>query len=76
MIEKRQIMTSSEAAEYLGIKRSYLYKMTMRKVIPYFKPGGKMVFFAKEDLDRWLTNSRISSQAEIDEEAAHYIVKH
>lgn len=76
MIEKRQMLTSSEAAEYLGIKRSYLYKMTMRKVIPYFKPGGKMAFFAKEDLDRWLTSARISSQTEIDEEAAHYIVKH
>lgn len=72
MIEKT-LMTSQEAADYLGIKRSYLYKMTMRRVIPYFKPGGKIIFFAKEDLDQWLTSVRVSSQSEIEAQAMKYL---
>ncbi|MBS5527395.1 MAG: helix-turn-helix domain-containing protein [Prevotella sp.] len=66
-------MTSQEAADYLGIKRSYLYKMTMRRAIPYYKPGGKIIFFSKEDLDQWLTSVRVSSQNEIEAQAMKYL---
>ena len=59
-------MTTTEAARYLGLKPSYLYKMMMRRAIPYYKPGGKLCFFAKEDLDAWLKRVRVKSQVEID----------
>ena len=31
-----------------------LYKLTSGKEIPHYKPRGKMIYFAKEDLDEWL----------------------
>ena len=33
---------------------SMLYKLTSGKEIPHYKPRGKMIYFAKEDLDEWL----------------------
>ena len=54
MENERNLMTTTEAARYLGLKPSYLYKMMMRRAIPYYKPNGKLCFFAKEDLDAWL----------------------
>lgn len=74
MESERNLMTTTEAARYLGLKPSYLYKMMMRRVIPYYKPGGKLCFFAKEDLDAWLKRVRVKSQAEIDSEASRYLV--
>ena len=71
---ERVLLTTTEAAHYLGVKPSYLYKMMMRRAIPYYKPGGKLCFFLREDLDAWLTSIRIKSQSEIESEAAHYIV--
>ena len=71
---ERVLLTTTEAAHYLGVKPSYLYKMMMRRVIPYYKPGGKLCFFSREDLDAWLTSIRIKSQSEIESEAARYIV--
>lgn len=71
---ERGLLTTTEAAHYLGVKPSYLYKMMMRRAIPYYKPGGKLCFFAKDDLDAWLTSIRIKSQSEIESEAARYIV--
>ena len=68
------LLTTTEAAHYLGVKSSYLYKMMMRRAIPYYKPGGKLCFFSRKDLDAWLTNVRIKSQSEIESEAARYIV--
>ena len=48
MENERNLMTTTEAARYLGLKPSYLYKMMMRRAIPYYKPNGKLCFFAKE----------------------------
>ncbi len=71
---ERGLMTTAEAAQYLGVKPSYLYKMMMRQAIPYYKPGGKLCFFSRDDLDAWLTSIRIKSQSEIESDAARYIV--
>ena len=74
MQTERYLLTTAEAARYLGLKPSYLYKLMMRRSIPYYKPNGKLCFFSKEDLDTWLTNIRVKSQAEIDSDAAQYLV--
>ena len=74
MENELNLMTTTEAARYLGLKPSYLYKLMMRRAIPYYKPGGKLCFFAKADLDAWLTRVRVKSQSEIDSEAARYSI--
>ena len=71
---ERGLLTTTEAAHYLGVKPSYLYKMMMRRAVPYYKPGGKLCFFSRDDLDAWLTSIRIKSQNEIESDAARYIV--
>lgn len=76
MESERNLLTTSEAARYLGLKPSYLYKLMMRRTIPYYKPNGKLCFFSKEDLDTWMTNIRVKSQTEIDSDAAQHLVKH
>ena len=76
MEQERNLLTTTEAAKYLGLKPSYLYKLMMRRAIPYYKPNGKLCFFSKADLDAWLTNIRVRSQAEIDGDAAQYLVNH
>ena len=74
MESKRNLMTTMEAARYLGVKHSYLYKMMMRRIIPYYKPGGKLCFFDKEDLDAWLKRIRVKSQSEKDCETTRHLV--
>ena len=74
MESERNLMTTTEAAKYLGLRPSYLYKLMMRRAIPYYKPNGKLCFFAREDLDAWLRRVRVKSQDEIDSGAARYQV--
>ena len=52
-----------EACAYLGFAPSYLYKLTYRKVIPAYKPTGKMLFFSKCELDEWIfSKSKVVSE--------------
>ncbi len=59
-VEKR-ILTSQEAAEYLGISRNLLYQLIKYNNLPYNKPKRKMLF-DKDKLDEWISsNSQIKS---------------
>ena len=72
---KNPLLTTAEAAAYLGLKISYLHKLMMRRAIPYYKPNNKLCFFAQADLDHWLTGNRIASQEEIEQQAQQYLSK-
>ncbi len=71
---KRNLMTTAEAAEYIGVKKSYLMKLMMKKAIPYYKPNGKLCYFDEADLDHWLRRVRIPSEEELDQQAQKYLV--
>lgn len=68
----KEVMTTSEAAKYLGISKSYLYKLTMGQKIPHYKPMGKMCYFNRLELEQWLQSNRVSTDDEIAGRAAAY----
>lgn len=69
------VLTSDEAARYMGISKSYLYKLTMAQKIPHYKPNGKMCYFNREELETWLQNNRVSTTEEINSRAGAYCMK-
>ena len=71
----KEVLTSDEAAKYMGVSKSYLYKLTMRQQIPHYKPMGKMCYFNRLELEQWLQNNRISTSAEIKQQAQVYCMK-
>lgn len=71
----KEVLTSDEAARYMGVSKSYLYKLTMRKQIPHYKPMGKMCYFNRRELEDWLQGNRVSTGKEIDERAQAYCMK-
>lgn len=60
-------LTFKEACAYLGYAPSYLYKLTYRKVIPHYKPTGKIIFFSKAELDEWIFKSSVERRVTSDE---------
>ena len=66
----KPILTTTEAAQYLGVSMQHIYKLTHARKIPYFKSeGGKMNFFRREDLDAWALAYRVMTDKELTEEA-------
>ncbi len=57
-------LTFKDACAYLGYAPSYLYKLTYRKVIPHYKPTGKMIFFSKAELDEWVYKGNVKLRIE------------
>lgn len=65
----KEVLTSDEAAKYMGVSKSYLYKLTMRQQIPHFKPMGKMCYFNRMELEQWLQSNRVATTTEIEQKA-------
>lgn len=58
--------TLKEAAAYIGLPVSSLYKMTSKKSIPFYTPTGKKIYFKKSELDDWMNSSRVAANDEIE----------
>jgi len=62
-------LSIDEACKFTGFKKSYLYKLTCQKDIPYFKPNGKLIYFSKADLQKWIFRNKHKSRQEIQAES-------
>ena len=71
----KEFFTIEEAAEYLQVSLSAIYKLTSNNEIAYFKPGGKKIYFKKENLKEWIERSKVLSVFEIDSEVEDYLSK-
>ncbi|MGK4566318.1 helix-turn-helix domain-containing protein [Flavobacterium sp. 3HN19-14] len=69
----KEFLTLTEAAEYLGQTKSSLYKMTSKKTIPYYCPGGKNNYFRRSELDMWMSGFRVASASEIGNDVEKYL---
>lgn len=74
-VQRIKPYTFNEAAEYLGISKSYLYKLTSGGKIPYYKPFGKKIYFDKVMLDDWVYQNPVKGSADIEAEAIKYLSK-
>lgn len=70
---QKNVLTFEEAANYMGVSHSCLYKMTMAGTVPHYKPRGKMIYFDRAELERWLLQNRITPADEIEAKAATYV---
>lgn len=71
----KEVLTSDEVARYMGISKSYLYKLTMRREIPHYKPTGKVCYFNRREIEEWLQSNRVATNTELDQRAQAHILK-
>ena len=74
-LTSKTVLTFDEAAQFSGLSKSYLYKLTSQQRIPHFKPTGKLVYFNREELEAWLLQNRVSTTEEIEQKAQAYCMK-
>lgn len=67
---QKEVLTSEEAAKYLGVSKSCLYKWTMSRAIPHYKsPTGKMCFFNRKEVEAWMQSCKVATNDELEQQA-------
>jgi excisionase family DNA binding protein len=72
LLGAKKALTMNDAALLTGLSKSHLYKLVCYKKIPHFKPGGKLTYFEKSELEAWLLQHRVKTTDEVEQEAATY----
>lgn len=66
----KEVLTTDEAARYLGVSKSCLYKWTMTRAIPHYKsPTGKICFFNRKEVEAWMQSCRVATDEELEQKA-------
>lgn len=63
--ENTEVLIFGDACNFMGVSKSYLYKLTSCQKIQHYKPSGKLIYFKKEDLVNWMLRNRIQTADEI-----------
>lgn len=53
----KRVLSFEEGCEYLGYRKSYVYKLISSGVLPYSKPNGKRIYFDRELLEEWMLSN-------------------
>jgi excisionase family DNA binding protein len=72
-LSQKNVLTFDEAARYIGVSKSDLYKRTSNREIPHFKPRGKMVYFDRVELESYLKQNPVQTADEIEAKASTYV---
>lgn len=75
LICQKEILTLEEVAQYTGLAKSQLYKLTSEKKIPHYKPTGKVCYFKRSEVEAWLTSNPVATASELNERAQSYCLK-
>jgi len=72
----KPVLSADEAARFLSMSRSTLYKKCMLRQIPHYKSAtGKLLYFNRTELEEWMQSTKVSTNEEIDVQAREYINK-
>lgn len=76
LMAAKPVLTMPEAAQFMGVTMSNLYKLVHLKRVPYYKSaGGKLTYFKREELMQWLTAVRVPTDEELERQAVTHTME-
>jgi len=70
---QKEILTIEDAAALLGLSKSYIYKMTAKGNIPFYRPLGKVMYFERSVLLDWVRSHPGQTRESIAVAAQQYV---
>lgn len=74
VVYANELMNVQQVAAYLSLSVQTIYGLVYKREIPNAKRG-KRLYFKRGEIDEWIGKTRRKTMAEIEAEAANYIVK-
>ena len=76
LLAAKNVLTLEDVALLTGLSKSYLYKLTCAKQIPYYRPNGKQIYFDRGEVEAWMKQNRVNTRKEAEQQAAIYVAGH
>lgn len=73
-IYQKEFLTVEEASRYTGLSKRHIYTLTSAMTIGYYKPGGKICYIRRRELDEYMATNRVLSDEELSMKAMAMIM--
>lgn len=75
LLAAKKVLGIDDVVLLTGLSKAYIYKLTCRKEIPYYKPNGKLVYFDRQEVEGWMKRNRVNSIVEAEQMASKYLLE-
>jgi len=73
LLAAKNVLTLEDVTLLTGLSKSYIYKLTCTKQIPYYRPNGKQIYFDRAEIQTWMKQNRVATESEVEQKAVNYI---
>lgn len=67
-LAQKTVLNLEEFCRYTGISKSFAYKLTSSRAIPFSCPNGKTIFFERTQIDIWLLQNPVKTKKQLEKE--------
>lgn len=75
LIGAKTVLNLDEVVLLTGYSKGHIYRLTSEQRIPHFKHN-RTLYFKKDEVERWLLETKIPTKDEIDSAASTYVATH
>lgn len=75
LLTTKEVLTTEEVARYTGVSVATVYKWTMDKEIPHYKPRGRYIYYNRKEIEEWLQRGRVATTTEINDRANRMTIR-
>ncbi len=75
LLGAKNVLNLDDVSMLTGLSKSHLYKLTSSKQIPHYKPNTKSMYFDRTEIEEWMKQNRVQTQAEAEQQAISYVVE-
>ena len=68
LLAQKTVLNFDDFCRYVGISKSYGYKLTSGRSVPHSCPNGKTLFFEKAQVDSWLLQNPVKTTLQLKKE--------
>lgn len=75
LLAAKNVLDIDDVVLLTGLSKGYIYKLTCKKEIPYYKPNGKLIYFDRQEVEGWMKQNRVNSVVETEQQASKYLLE-
>ena len=80
LLEPKKILNIQDVCLLTGLSKWRIYTLCSKGIIPYYKSGSygrnSRSYFKRDEIEAWLTSSKIPTQQELEAKAVAYCHTH
>lgn len=70
---QKEILTLQDFCNLTGFSKSHTYKLTAGRKVPFYSPGGKTIFFKRDEVLQWIASNPVKTLDSIEQEANKFV---